>query len=86
MNKKFLLVAISILLLACTATGTPTTVPPVEPSATSIIPPADSTFTPPPPSTDGPSLANCPLFPANNFWNARVDSLPIHPQSDSWID
>ena len=85
MNKKYLLVAISILLLACTVTGTPTIVPPVEPSATSIIPPVDSTSTPPP-SMDGPTIANCPMFPANNFWNARVDSLPVHPQSDAWID
>lgn len=85
MNKKLLLVSISILLLACTAVGTPTIVPPTEPSATSIIPPVDSTSTPPP-STGGPTIANCPMFPANNYWNARVDSLPIHPQSDSWID
>ena len=85
MNRKPLLVAISILLLACTAVGTPTIVPPTEPSATSIIPPVDSTSTPPP-STGGPTIANCPMFPANNYWNARVDSLPIHPQSDSWID
>jgi hypothetical protein len=26
------------------------------------------------------------MFPANNIWNARVDSLPTHPMSDSWID
>lgn len=38
------------------------------------------------PATDGPVIANCPMFPANNIWNTRVDSLPIHPQSDSWID
>ena len=85
MNKKYVLVIVSIILLACTATGTPTIVPPTEPSATSIIPPVDSTSTPPP-STGGPTIANCPMFPANNYWNARVDSLPIHPQSDSWID
>lgn len=85
MNKKLLLVAISILLLACNVVGTPTIVPPVEPSATSIIPPVDSTSTPPP-STGGPTIANCPMFPANNYWNARVDSLPVHSQSDSWID
>ena len=85
MNKKYLLMTISILLLACSITGTPTIVSPVEPSPTSIIPPIDSTSTPPP-STGGPTLANCPMFPANNYWNARVDSLPVHPQSDSWID
>ncbi|MFN8387675.1 MAG: hypothetical protein U0X92_14835 [Anaerolineales bacterium] len=86
MNKKYLLVAISIILLACSVTGTPTTVPPVEASTTAIIPPVDSTSTAPPPLTGGPTLANCPMFPANNYWNARVDSLPVHPQSDSWID
>jgi hypothetical protein len=26
------------------------------------------------------------MFPANNIWNARVDSLPVHPQSEAWID
>ncbi len=31
-------------------------------------------------------LAGCPLFPANNYWNARVDRLPVHPDSDAWID
>ena len=37
-------------------------------------------------TTDGPSLAICPMFPANNVWNARVDSLATHPMSDVWID
>lgn len=86
MNKKALLVVISILLLGCTAIGTPTLVPPIVPSATSNIPPVDSTSAPTRTSADGPRIANCPMFPANNFWNARVDSLPTHPQSDSWID
>jgi len=26
------------------------------------------------------------MFPGNNIWNARVDSLPTHPLSDWWID
>jgi hypothetical protein len=34
----------------------------------------------------GPKLANCPLFPADNIWNARVDTLPVHEMSDAWID
>ena len=33
-----------------------------------------------------PSIANCRLFPANNIWNVRVDTLPIHPLSQAWID
>ncbi|MEZ4539042.1 MAG: hypothetical protein R3C43_03555 [Chloroflexota bacterium] len=32
----------------------------------------------------GPALP-CPLFPANNVWNARVDNLPLHPLSDDYI-
>jgi hypothetical protein len=26
------------------------------------------------------------MFPANNIWNAPVDSLSTHPLSDAWID
>jgi hypothetical protein len=49
--------------------------------ATPFAQPADVVLT-----TNAPSLANCPMFPANNVWNTRVDSLPIHPRSDAWID
>jgi len=41
----------------------------------------DSTST-----SGGPTIANCPMFPADNFWNARVDTLPTHPMSDAWIE
>jgi hypothetical protein len=36
-------------------------------------------------TSTGPMIANCPMFPADNFWNAPVDSLPTHPQSEAWI-
>ena len=26
-------------------------------------------------------LAGCPVFPADNHWNLRVDRLPVHPRS-----
>ncbi len=32
------------------------------------------------------ALAGCPVFPANNFWNVRVDGLPVHASSEQWID
>jgi hypothetical protein len=32
-----------------------------------------------------PDIAGCPLFPANNVWNARVDALPVDPNSDGYI-
>jgi hypothetical protein len=30
-------------------------------------------------------IAGCPLFPADNIWNARVDELPVDPRSDAYI-
>ncbi len=30
---------------------------------------------------NGP-LGNCPVFPADNAWNARIDAAPVHPDSD----
>jgi len=38
------------------------------------------------PSNLEPMLSGCPLFPADNFWNTRIDDLPVHPQSEAWID
>ena len=34
----------------------------------------------------GPSIEGCPIFPANNIWNARIDTLPVHARSGQWID
>lgn len=33
----------------------------------------------------GPVEGNCPVFPADNIWNARVDQLPVSPSSSSWV-
>ena len=32
-----------------------------------------------------PSISGCPIFPANNYWNTRVDTLPLHPSSSNWV-
>jgi len=32
-----------------------------------------------------PDIAGCPLFPTNNVWNARVDTLPVDPNSGLYI-
>jgi hypothetical protein len=37
------------------------------------------------PSTS-PTLEGCPVFPANNIWNTRVDSLPVDKNSDAYVD
>jgi hypothetical protein len=29
---------------------------------------------------------DCDVFPPNNIWNTRVDSLPVHEMSDTWLD
>ena len=31
------------------------------------------------------AIAGCPLFPADNHWNQRVDRLPVHPRSGAMI-
>lgn len=31
-------------------------------------------------------VGGCPLFPANNIWNARVDRLPLDPHSADYIN
>jgi len=33
----------------------------------------------------GQQIGNCPVFPANNIWNTRVDQLAVHPSSASWV-
>jgi hypothetical protein len=30
-------------------------------------------------------VAGCPVFPADNHWNLRVDTLPLHPNSDAIV-
>jgi hypothetical protein len=32
-----------------------------------------------------PQVAGCDLFPADNIWNTRVDTLPVHPDSDTFV-
>ena len=33
----------------------------------------------------GPQLAGCPVFRADDWWNTRVDDLPVHPRSRDWL-
>jgi hypothetical protein len=82
--KKLLLVILPLTALACLAASTPTAFP--APASTPTDEVASPTIAPTQPSTGGPTIANCPMFPANNFWNTRIDALPVHPDSDSWID
>lgn len=29
-------------------------------------------------------IGPCPMFPADNFWNAEIGSVPTHPSSTAW--
>ncbi|MEL6891072.1 MAG: hypothetical protein AAFP84_05730 [Actinomycetota bacterium] len=37
------------------------------------------------PVAAGPTIAGCPVFPADNAWNTPVDAAPLHPSSDRII-
>src|ERR1051325_8518500 len=33
-----------------------------------------------------PTIGGCPVFPADNVWNTRIDSLPVDVHSASFIN
>jgi len=32
------------------------------------------------------SISGCPVFPANNIWNTPIDTLPVHPNSNVFVN
>ena len=86
--KILLFLIFSTILFACQSREVALTASMVvieESSLTEIV--ETQTLTPDGATTSNqPFIANCPLFPLNNIWNTRVDSLPPHPMSDAWID
>ena len=85
MGIRIILIVSTLLLFACVPTPTPSNETPISPTETATVTPAETVI----PSTtvgNGPAIANCPMFPANNIWNARVDSVPVHPMSEAWIN
>ena len=36
-------------------------------------------------TTSAPTVAGCAIFPADNIWNARIDSLPVLARSNDYI-
>jgi hypothetical protein len=87
-KQNIAIFTVGLTLLACTASGNLTSTPIVDSvQSTEAVPftASSSTQTPLPLISNGPTISNCPLFPADNFWNTPVDSLPIHPNSDAWI-
>jgi len=93
-RTSFFLLIGSLLLAAC---AVPTSVP--APAATQPLTAPDSAapatsergplpITPGSPSDtgSGPALNGCRVFPADNFWNVPVNTLPVHPNSAAWVD
>jgi len=77
------LVVVLTAIVACVKTppdSTPTSQPVTAIVITQTVESAPTLLT-----TNTPTTADCPMFPANNYWNTPIDSLPTHSQSDSWI-
>ena len=32
-----------------------------------------------------PTVGGCQVFPADNYWNTPIDTLPLHPSSSTWV-
>jgi hypothetical protein len=84
-NQPPTLAAVQMDAVMPASTGTP--------QATGTAPPASPTPEPPTPTVvpDTPvqnaaGLAGCQMFPASNIWNVPVDSLPVDPDSDSYVN
>ncbi|MGC1378188.1 MAG: hypothetical protein WA821_18300, partial [Anaerolineales bacterium] len=39
-----------------------------------------------PTPAEAASLGGCPMFPADNIWNTRIDTLPVSARSTAWIN
>lgn len=38
------------------------------------------------PAAAAPTIGGCQIFPSDNIWNARIDTLPVHARSGAWIN
>jgi hypothetical protein len=79
----------------------PDTTPPGDSAAVDSVAPVDSGSpadsgapkdsgstdggTPDAAPTTGPTLAGCPLLPANHIFNTAIDKLPVHPNSAAFM-
>jgi len=37
-------------------------------------------------AAQAPTVGNCTVLSADNIWNTRVDQLPVHPSSSTWVN
>ncbi len=74
-----------LLLAACLPAASRTPAPAIPDAPISPGTPLALTTVSPTKGT-APQLAGCPLFPPDNFWNVRIDDLPVNQRSAAWID
>ncbi len=55
------------------------------PRAASAAGPTPAAYLPLIQNSPTPTLAGCAMFPADNIWNRRIDSLPVNSHSAAWI-
>ena len=81
MRKLAALVILALLLLAAGSLRPASAMPRQQgPPSKAWLPAIYADRAPAPPFIDG-----CPVFPADNIWNARVDGLLVDPDSESYI-
>jgi len=37
-------------------------------------------------NAQAPTIGNCTVLPADDIWNTRIDQLPVHPSSSTWVN
>ncbi len=37
-------------------------------------------------AAQAPTIGNCTVLPADDIWNTRIDQLPVHPSSATWVN
>jgi hypothetical protein len=37
-------------------------------------------------TAQAPAVGKCTVLPADNIWNTRIDQLPVHPSSSTWVN
>lgn len=52
---------------------------------TAALTAAVAALSPAPASAAPPTIAGCPVLPADDIWNTPVDRLPVHRSSDAWV-
>ncbi len=65
----------------------PNVTPTPTPTLAGTTPPGTATpTTTPTPTVNPPKVGGCTIFPANNVWNAPVDTLPVDPNSTAYVN